>query len=45
MPEQPFEPDRAIAGTGMGGVMVTGLLLFANEKGDPNGPPERAFTC
>ncbi|MFF5437249.1 ABC transporter permease [Streptomyces achromogenes] len=40
MPEQPYEPEGAIAGTGMGGAMDLGASEAATLEGTPGGPPE-----
>ncbi|MFF9086971.1 ABC transporter permease [Streptomyces sp. NPDC014991] len=41
MPEQPYEPERAIAGTGMGGAMDLGAseaVTLEKAAGGPDGP-------
>ncbi|MFB0616592.1 ABC transporter permease [Streptomyces sp. AGS-58] len=38
MPEQPYEPERAIAGTGMGGAMDLGASEAVTLERMPNGP-------
>ncbi|MFF1283238.1 ABC transporter permease [Streptomyces sp. NPDC058299] len=38
MPEQPYEPERAIAGTGMGGAMDLGASEAATLERAPDGP-------
>lgn len=38
MPEQPYRPERAIAGTGMGGAMDLGASEAATLEGAPGGP-------
>ncbi|MFF4715496.1 ABC transporter permease [Streptomyces eurythermus] len=39
MPEQPYEPEGAIAGTGMGGAMDLGASEAVTLEGTPGGPP------
>ncbi|GAA2227717.1 ABC transporter permease [Streptomyces nogalater] len=39
MPEQPYEPQGAIAGTGMGGAMDLGASEAVTLEGTPGGPP------
>ncbi|MFF9000830.1 ABC transporter permease [Streptomyces achromogenes] len=39
MPEQPYEPEGAIAGTGMGGAMDLGASEAATLEETPGGPP------
>ncbi|MCZ0209211.1 ABC transporter permease [Streptomyces achromogenes] len=41
MPEQPYEPEGAIAGTGMGGAMDLGASEAVTLEGTPGGPPGR----
>ncbi|MEU3525960.1 ABC transporter permease [Streptomyces sp. NPDC038707] len=38
MPEQPYEPEGAIAGTGMGGAMDLGASEAVTLEGTPGGP-------
>ncbi|MGX4690024.1 ABC transporter permease [Streptomyces sp. JNUCC 63] len=38
MPEQPYEPERAVAGTGMGGAMDLGASEASTLEGAPGGP-------
>ena len=38
MPEQPFEPERAIAGTGMGGAMDLATSEAETLEKTPGGP-------
>ncbi|MFF5535765.1 ABC transporter permease [Streptomyces cinerochromogenes] len=38
MPEQPYEPERAIAGTGMGGAMDLAASEATTVEGTPGGP-------